>query len=185
MDQSERSRTRRSGGSPRVGSLGPVIVLAVAACGGGEPETAPDAPARDQAAAPGAAASGGAACEAFDEELLTRVGLGFQLVRQMSTPRQMESMEATVGLPEPESFRALADALGRLDTSGVDPLGFMPLDSVTVDVRRLADLLEAALAADEADADGHRARLTAFADEMAAPAQASMGYHLDQLGCVD
>ena len=164
----------RAGGRVMAAGLG----LALAACGGGE-GAAGESEATAEARGPG-----DFDCGSVTEDLLVRVGIGHQLVIQIDPERNLESMEATGGLPEPEAFREMADVMAGMDASGIELLQFMPPEELAAELRQLADLLEAALARRDYPADPAWQTLRDFVVTSIPRQQMSMSYLLDEAGCL-
>ncbi|MQA90482.1 MAG: hypothetical protein GEU90_09630 [Gemmatimonas sp.] len=91
-----------------------------------------------------------------------------------------------MGAPEPATFRSVADILEDLDLSSVaSNSAFDAPDDIVRDLRQTADLLEVALAADSETADPAWTALAEFyTQEFFVRHNASLGYYLDEAGCV-
>jgi len=153
------------------------LCLTLAACGGGD-----GAPEASEVAAE-VAAAGEFDCSAVTEDLLVRVGIGYQLVMQIDPERNLETMEATGGLPDPEAFREMADVMADMDASEMELLQFMPPEELAAELRQLANLLEAALAQRDYPADPAWQTLRDFVIASAPRQQMSVSYLLDQASC--
>jgi hypothetical protein len=160
----------------RSGLLNAGLCLALAACGGGES-------AGEEADATSDASAGDFDCSAVTEDLLVRVGIGYQLVKQIDPERNLETMEATGGLPDPGAFRDMAEVMEGMDTSEMELLQFLPPEELAAQLRQLATLLEEALAQRDYPADPAWETLRGFVMQSAPRQQMSLGYLLDEAGC--
>lgn len=178
-------------------SLGALLAVLLMGCGGD------DAPEGSEGSADGAATAGSEAspdtADASGEQaatatecdppdgLVERLGLQRQLVLNLAQA-EGENLEAiqSSGPPEPETFRSVADILDSLDLSGIAANSpFEAPEDVVADLRKTADLLEAALAAGTDTADpAWRALTEFFTQEFFVQHNASVGYYLNEAGCV-
>jgi len=163
--------------SARAGLQRAGLCLTLAACGGGEGDL------QESEATSEASAAADFDCSAVTEDLLIRVGIGYQLVKQIDPERNLETMEASGGLPDPEAFRDMADVMAGMDASEMDLLQFMPPEELAAELRQLANLLESALAQRDYPADPAWQTLRDFVAESAARQQMSASYLLDEAGC--
>lgn len=125
-------------------------------------------------------------CSLFPQELLEQWGFDAQLALNLSLANgdNYASIRDSTGLPDPASFRDLADAFDAADFSGIDPLAFDPPAEVADDLRTTGDLLEGALAAGEDLADPAWADFSAFfTSDQFVQTGSSVSYHLDEAGC--
>lgn len=156
------------------------LILSAVGCGEeGEPDAA-------MAEAPGEEVVAETECR-LPDGLLERFGLHRQLVLNLAQTegRNRESVEG-MGVPEPGTFRSVADALDGRDLSNVTPnAAFDAPDDLVQDLRQTADLLEAALATRGEGAEPAWTALAEFyTQEFFVRHNASIGYYLNEAGCV-
>lgn len=164
-------------------SLGALLAVLLMGCGGDDAPTGSSTDVPDSAA-------GGAAAEAecnVPDGLLDRFNLQRQLVLNLALAggENLETVQS-VGPPEPETFRSVADVLAGLDLSGIasNPQ-FDGAEAIVADLHTTADLLQAALVAGTDTADPAWQELTEFyTQEFFVRHNASVGYYLSEAGCV-
>lgn len=182
--------------SAALSSLGALLAVALTGCGSddmpdeaAEAETADSADVEEPSGDDVETEDDGAAEPACDlpADLLERLNLERQLVLNLAMAEggNLESVES-VGTPEPETFRSLADALDGLDLSAISSnQQFDEPDDLIGDLNETADLLEAALAAGTDAADPAWQALSDFyTQEFFVRHNASVGYYLTEAGCV-
>jgi hypothetical protein len=174
--------------------LGAMLAVALMGCGG------------DDAPEEGAEAEAPAETDLPDDEVDpsdeegapdSNCDLPGDLLERLNTDRQtvlnlalaeganLEAVES-IGLPEPDTFRSVAEVLDGLDLSGIpsNPQFDEPGD-IVIDLHETADLLEAALAAGADAADPAWTELTEFyLQDFFVRHNASIGYYLNEAGCV-
>lgn len=157
------------------------LCLALAACGG-EGETA------QNTGATGSAEAAAAGCTAFSDELIRKWGLERQLVLNlaMAGGNNLKTLRETAGVPDPATFRAMADAFRASDFSGVEPLDmFDAPDVIAAHLTRTADLLSAALAAGGDTQDVAWTALSEFYTQgFFVRHNASVTYYLGEMDCI-
>src|SRR5690554_1087629 len=179
--------------SAALASLGALLAVLLMGCGGdGAAEGAAGGPASAETGAPAdqpdPAPEAGTEAECdLPEGLAARLNLQRQLVLSVASSggENLEAVQSTNPL-EPELFRSLADTLDGLDLSGVaaNP-HFDPPEDVVADLRKTADLLQAALDAGSDSADPAWRELSEFyTEEFFTRHNASVSYYLSEAGCV-
>lgn len=174
-------------------SLGALLAVLLMGCGDESPteEAAGDATTTETGASadPAGSADGNVATDVacdLPEGLLNRLTVQRQLVRNVASAGGENLDAVQSGDPlDPETFRTVADVLDRLDLSGVtsNPQFDAPED-VIADLRKTADLLQAALDAGTDTADPAWQELTEFfTAEFFARHGASVNYYLTEAGC--
>lgn len=165
------------------------LSLLCAACGGENEtagEAAPEAASPETAASPGGTAKSG--CSAFTKDLLDRWGMEKQLVLNLSLAKggNLKTMRETMSLPDPATFRSLAAAFDGLDTDSIEPMNmFDTPQTISGDLRKTADLLQAALAAGGDTADPAWTALSEFYDQkFFIRHNSSISYYLGEAGCI-
>lgn len=166
-----------------------LLALSVVGCSStGEadpPDTDATAAPVEATGAPEDQAAAEAECN-IPDGLLDRLGLERQLVLNlaMAEGSNLEDVQS-LGGPEPDTFRSVADVLDGLDLSGVEPRpNFDEPDDIVADLRETADLLEAALAAGTDTTDPAWRALTEFyTQDFFIQHNASINYYLDEAGC--
>ncbi len=163
-----------------------VVLLAgvCAACGGADREASNTGGTEgtDEVAAQGDR-SGTLDCSAFPMDLIVQVAQGYSQVPHL-TSENISRMRDALSVPDPSSFRTFADAFEQLDTTGIEPFRFDAPTTTAEGQRRLADLLEHALAMPD-DAGGTAwSEFRTFVAENATRQQLSVNYYMGEAGCV-
>ena len=171
-------------------SLGALLAVPLMSC---STETTPEDPAAADTEAPADVtdpsdeqAAAKLDCQ-LPDDLLERLNLERQLVLNLALAGggNLEAIESASTL-EPETFRSVADVLDGLDLSGIasNPQFDEP-DDIVRDLHETAGLLEGALAAGADTADPAWTELTEFySQEFFVRHNASVGYYLNEAGCV-
>ncbi|MBX2796598.1 MAG: hypothetical protein KTR31_02980 [Myxococcales bacterium] len=130
---------------------------------------------------------GVADCSVFGQELLEAFGLERQLVLNLALAQgdNYDTMAKTTGLPDPATFRGMADGFEGFDTSSIEPNPFFDEPAqIIVDLRTTADLLETALDAGSDSSDPAWADLAAFyTNGFFVGHGSSINYYLGEAGC--
>lgn len=173
-------------------SLGVLLTALLMGCGGDNPaeETAGGTTLAESGDSPDPADSSNeevatqAECD-LPEDLLGRFVIQRQLVLNVASAKGANLEAIQSGNPlDPEVFRAIADALDSLDLSGIPAMQFGPAEDVIADLRRTADLLQAALDAGTDTADPAWQELNEFyTGEFFARHSTSVDYYLTEANC--
>lgn len=154
--------------------------LFLTGCGESTPDAA--APSETQTTSTGESRE----CEKLSAELVQRVGMEFQLTRNlaMTGGKNLASMEKNMSLPSPDTFRSFATEFEQVDASSVESLPNFDKPAVAANsLREFADKLQAALAQKENLDHPAWAELTEFSKQKQNRLQGSVNYYLSELGC--